>query len=122
MKWSNDRFSIMTTTMWSMPEAAGAGSAVVEVVDVEVAAEAIVGRLEKGSLVSAAVPPTTAAAPRNCRRVTIMQPKVWWSGWFYQALQRSFTSGSPWAGGSVRRHREVPLMKIALFVTCLGDV
>jgi hypothetical protein len=101
MKWSNDRFSIMTTTMWSMPDAAGSGRVeVVDVEDVDVAAEAIVGLLEKGSLVRAAVPPTTAA-PRNCRRVTFTNLKIGWASWSYQALQRPFIRGSPSAGGSV---------------------
>ena len=59
-KWSKERFSIITTTMWSIPEAAGEGSD-----------DGVVARAGWGWATEAATEatPATAVAPNNARRV-----------------------------------------------------
>jgi hypothetical protein len=61
-KWSKDRFSIMTTTMWSIPDVAGSGSVAAAL------AAALPPIHPVAPAVAAAPAPTSAAEVRNCLR------------------------------------------------------
>src|SRR6476469_1663700 len=68
MKWSKDRFSIITTTTWSIPEVPGDGR--------DTAASACWESITDEPPESAKAPPAAAAVPRKCRRVIFTRSTV----------------------------------------------